>query len=73
MAKPVVDRLEQRLSGRASLVRIDVQSEAGAEIRRRYGIELVPAFLVLDRAGTVRLRSDGRIPDVEAVLAALQP
>lgn len=72
MAKPVVDGLEQSLSGQVWLVRVDVRSEAGAELRRRYGIEMVPTFLVLDGKGTERLRSIGRAPEREAVLAALQ-
>lgn len=72
MAKPVVDGLERNLAGQVWLVRVDVQSEAGAELRRRYGIEMVPTFLVLDGAGTERLRSAGRVPERETVLAALQ-
>jgi thioredoxin-like negative regulator of GroEL len=56
----VVDGLERDLAGRAVVVRVDIQSEAGAALAARYGIESVPAFLAFDRDGRELVRARGR-------------
>ena len=70
MAKPVVDRLEQELDGEAELIRINLMSEMGLELARRYGIRASPTLLVFDGAGNVVYRQPG-IPNVDAVLQAV--
>jgi len=70
MAKPVVDRLEQELNGEAELIRINLMSEMGLELARRYGVRASPTLLVFDGAGNVVYRQAG-IPRVDAVLQAV--
>jgi len=70
MAKPVVDRLEQELSGQAELIRIDLMTRIGLDLARRYGIRGTPMLLVFDGAGSVVYTQAG-IPDQGAVLEAV--
>jgi thiol-disulfide isomerase/thioredoxin len=70
MAKPVVDRLEQELSGKAELVRINLMSQMGIDLARRYGIRGTPTLLVFDGAGSVVYTEVG-IPNQGAVVAAV--
>jgi hypothetical protein len=46
-----VDGIEQDVSGRAVILRLDLLSDAGAAIARRYGVEYTPTFVVFDRRG----------------------
>ena len=43
-----MDRLEFELKNYMSVIRIDVSSNTGKDIRRRYQGELVPTFIVFD-------------------------
>ncbi len=51
MAKPVVDGLENKLDGRAEVIRLDVMSRVGQQAARRYGVRGVPALVVVDGTG----------------------
>ena len=44
------------MSGRANVVRVQIQTDAGREAAERYGAGFVPTFVVFDRAGTVVVR-----------------
>jgi thioredoxin-like negative regulator of GroEL len=61
VTKPVVDRLERDLRGRATVVRIDLFSKVGREAAYTYGIKLIPAFVVFDGHGKVILQQCGLI------------
>ncbi len=70
MARPVVDRLERELEGRAEVLRVPLLSPLGTTLARRYGIAGVPTVLVFDGAGQVIYRQGG-MPDRQAISAAV--
>ena len=70
MAKPVVDRLERDLEGRAEVLRISLISSLGSQLAGRYGVRGVPTMLVFDGAGNVIYAQAGQ-PDREAIMAAV--
>ncbi len=70
MAKPVVDRLERDLEGRAEVLRVDVLTRAGATLAARYNVRGVPTFMVFDGAGQVVYGRAGT-PNREAIEAAV--
>jgi hypothetical protein len=45
------------VAGRATVVRVEVQTDAGEEAARRYGVRFTPSFVVFDRAGHVVART----------------
>ena len=51
MAKPIVDGLETKLTGKAEVIRLDVMSGVGQQTARRYGVRGVPALVVVDGSG----------------------
>ncbi len=52
-AKPVVDGVERDLDGSARVVRVDLLSDTGARLARRYAVTFTPTFVFLDGAGGV--------------------
>lgn len=48
-----MDGIERDLAGAATVVRVDLLSESGREIARRYGVEFTPTFLFFDRGGVL--------------------
>ncbi|OLC57438.1 MAG: hypothetical protein AUH85_03430 [Chloroflexi bacterium 13_1_40CM_4_68_4] len=52
-AKPVVDGIERDVAGRALVVRLDLLSDTGATVAKRFGVEFTPSFVLLDRHGVV--------------------
>jgi thioredoxin-related protein len=65
-----VDRLEKDLAGRAEVIRIDVMTELGITIARRYGVRATPMLLVFDGAGRVVYSQAGR-PNTERITEAV--
>ena len=51
MAKPIVDGLEQKLDGKAEVVRLDVMSQVGRQAAARYGVRGMPTLLVVNGNG----------------------
>jgi thiol-disulfide isomerase/thioredoxin len=70
VAKPVVDRLEQELTGQAEVIRVNLMSRVGVDLARRYGIRGTPTLLVFDGGGSV-VYSEAGIPNQGAVLEAV--
>jgi hypothetical protein len=70
VAKPVVDRLERELAGRAKVIRVHVASPVGLQLVQRYGIRATPTRLVFDGAGNVVYTQVG-MPDQATVLVAI--
>lgn len=62
-----MDRLEQRLKGRAELARVNVFSESAEALSRRYRVNGTPTYLVLDARGGVAYRQVGGSPDSERI------
>jgi hypothetical protein len=48
-----VDGLEGEVSGRANVVRVQIQTDAGREAAARYAAQFTPTFVVFDRAGAL--------------------
>ena len=69
MAKPVVDRLERELEGRAQVLRLGVMDDVGGELAMRYGVRGVPTLVLLDGAGEVVLTQMGMLDQAEIVAA----
>jgi hypothetical protein len=63
-----VDRLERKLDGKASVIRLDVMSQVGRQAAAHYGVRGVPTLLVVNGDGQVSLTQVGifRPADVEA-------
>lgn len=59
MAKPIVDGLEKKLTGKAEVIRLDIFSRVGRQAARQYGIRGVPALVVIDHTGQVIYRQAG--------------
>lgn len=58
-AKPAVDGLEREYEGRARVLRVELRSDAGAELGARYDVDTVPSFLVFAPSGEVVGRFEG--------------
>ena len=46
-----MDGLENKLDGRAEVIRLNVMSQVGQQAARRYGVRGVPALVVVDGTG----------------------
>ena len=71
-----MDGLEDKLQGKAKVVRLDVFSQIGRQAARRYGVRGTPTLIVVDGTGQVVLGQIG-IPrpgpilkQVDALLAS---
>ena len=61
MAKPVVDRLERELDGKAEVIRLDMMSGVGRQAATVFGVRAVPTLVVIDGQGQVSLTQVGLI------------
>jgi thioredoxin-related protein len=68
LAKPIVDRLERELEGKARVVRLGAFGEAGQEMARRYDVRGVPTFLIFDGQGNL-IGRDAGMPDRDKIKA----
>ncbi len=55
----MVDGLEREFTGKARVVRANIQSDAGRSLSRRYDVDVVPSFLVFDADGEIVYRKVG--------------
>lgn len=51
MAKPVVDRMESQLAGKAEVIRLNLMTQVGRQAAARYGVRGVPTLVVVDGTG----------------------
>ena len=51
LAKPVVNRIENQLEGKAQVIRLDMLSRVGRQAAMRYGVRGMPTLLVVDGNG----------------------
>ena len=61
MAKPVVDRLERELDGKAEVIRLNMMSVVGQQAAIVFGVRAVPTLVVVDGDGRVALTQVGII------------
>lgn len=59
--KPVVDGLEKELSGRLTVIRVDIHTETGREIARQYKFQYTPTFIMFDVDGNELWREVGSL------------
>ena len=62
VSKRSVDGLERDLEGRATVLRVSADEDVGRAVARRYGLGLLPTFVVFTADGRERYRESG-IPD----------
>ena len=55
--KSVVDRLEDRLGNACIVIRVDVHTALGGELRNEYQTGSVPSFVLFSREGREILKS----------------
>jgi hypothetical protein len=67
-----VHGLERELAGRARVIHLNVDDEVGARARAVYGIEKVPAVILLTRAGSEAYRTEGKLPRTGAIRDAVE-
>jgi thioredoxin-related protein len=74
VAKPIVDGLEKKLAGKATVIRLDVMSQVGRQAAAYYGVRGMPTLVVVDGNGQSVysqvgiLRPAQVIEQVEAIL-----
>ncbi len=51
MAKPIVDRLENQLDGKAKVIRLNLLSQVGRQAATRFGVRGVPTLLIVNSQG----------------------
>jgi thiol-disulfide isomerase/thioredoxin len=61
LAKPIVDGLERKLDGKATVIRLDVTSRLGRQAAARFGVRGVPTLLVVDGNGQIALTQVGLV------------
>jgi thiol:disulfide interchange protein len=71
VAKPVVDRIEQELADEATVLRLDVNSDAGSEAIKRYGIRGLPTLIVVDGCGEAVAKYAG-VPNASGVVETVR-
>jgi thiol-disulfide isomerase/thioredoxin len=59
--KPAVDKLEQELTGKLVVRRVDIQSAEGRQLVKQFRIEFTPTFILFDAAGKEQSRSVGQL------------
>lgn len=52
-----MDGIEQESRGRGNVVRVQIQTDAGREVARRYDVTFTPTFVVFDEHGAERWRT----------------
>ena len=64
VSKRLVDGLERDLEGQATVLRVSADEDVGRAVVRRYGLGLLPTFVVFTADGRERYRESG-MPDVD--------
>lgn len=64
--KPIVDGLEQELTGQLIFIRLNIQETVGRELAPVYGFQVTPTFIFFDAQGNELWRQVGGL-DVERV------
>ena len=68
VAKPAVSRLEKQINNLCDLIWIEVKSEEGRKVWRKYKSDTVPTFILLDKKGNELFRQNGSPPSNNKVL-----
>jgi thioredoxin 1 len=57
--KPMVDELEEELSGQVHIIRLNIQDEIGKDLLPIYGFQFTPTFIFFDAEGNELWRTIG--------------
>ena len=63
-----MDRLEQELKDHYLIIRLNISSDVGKYVRRKYQGGMVPTFIVFDKGGNEAWRYSGSVPQLEKIL-----
>ena len=63
LAEPIVNGLEEDLSGELIVLRIDILEPVGQELKEEFGVRTTPTFVLLDELGEEAWRQIGTIDD----------
>ena len=63
-----MDRLELGLTDHFLVIRLDVLSDVGKYVRKKYQGGMVPTFIVFDKGGNEVWRHSGSVPELETIL-----
>jgi thioredoxin 1 len=69
--KPIVDGIEQEYKGRLTVIRLDMQSAAGATLAPIYDFQYTPTFIFFNAQGKEVWRNVGQL-DVNQLRDALK-
>lgn len=58
-ARPMVNGLEKEWGGRVQFLHLEFRNPLGREMGRRFGVDHIPAFLILDGGGQQHWRGQG--------------
>jgi len=67
-----VDGLERDLRGSVRVMRVNIHTPLGQRVSMRYGLTLVPSFILFDGNGDQRLRLAGQVPSRATLEEALK-
>ena len=59
--KPIVDGIEKEYKGRLIVLRLDMQSQAGAALAPIYDLQFTPTFIFFDAQGKEIWRNVGQL------------
>ena len=71
-ARPIVDGLEKEWAQKVQFLHLEFRSRLGREMGRHFGIEHIPAFLILDGAGQLHWRERNHMPRRSEISAQLK-
>lgn len=72
-ARPVVDALIARLGDQVNVLRVDIHTAVGRELRAIYGFTYSPEFVLFDATGTEVWRANTPPTDAQLRLASIDP
>ncbi len=70
-AEPAVSRLSDGLESACNVVSVSVHSELGKSLRQKYGVSLVPTFILLDGEGNEVFRQS-KVPTSLMIVESLK-
>ncbi|MBZ0295621.1 MAG: hypothetical protein K8L99_23895 [Anaerolineae bacterium] len=70
--RPVVDRYAEDLADSFNVLRVDIHTDVGRELRGRYDFSFTPEFLLFNREGEVVWRGHTPPPDEQIAVATSQ-
>ena len=68
LAKPAVSSLEKQIIDECDVIWVEIRSEYGRKVWKKYNSEVVPTFLLLNMQGKEIFRKSGSIPSKTTIL-----